>query len=58
MKNKILKTTLALTVSLLTSELYAAVSASDAARLDKDLTPFGAVREASADGLIPAWDGG
>jgi hypothetical protein len=37
--------------------LQAAVSADQAARLGKDLTPIGAERAASADGSIPAWDG-
>ncbi len=35
-----------------------AVSPEEAARLDKDLTPTGAVRGANADGSIPAWEGG
>jgi len=37
--------------------LYAAVSAEEAARLGKDLTPVGAERAGNADGSIPAWDG-
>lgn len=36
----------------------AAVSAQEAARLNKDLTPFGAERAGNADGSIPAWTGG
>ena len=36
----------------------AAVSPQEAARLDNELTPFGAERAGSADGVIPAWDGG
>lgn len=36
----------------------AKVPATEAARLDKDLTPMGAERAGNADGSIPAWDGG
>lgn len=36
----------------------AEVSPEQAARLDGELTPFGAQRAASDDGVIPAWDGG
>jgi hypothetical protein len=36
----------------------AKVSADEAARLGKDLTPVGAVKAANKDGTIPAWDGG
>ena len=37
---------------------FGAVSAEDAARLNKDLTPLGAERAGNADGTIPAWTGG
>lgn len=37
---------------------YAAVSAEQAARLGKDLTPTGGEKAGNADGTIPAWDGG
>ena len=37
---------------------FASASASDAARLGKDLTPLGAETAGNADGSIPAWDGG
>ena len=37
--------------------LLAAVSAEQAARLGKDLTPVGAEMAGNADGSIPAWDG-
>lgn len=37
---------------------FAAVSATEAARLDADLTPLGAERAGNADGSIPAWTGG
>lgn len=36
----------------------AAVSAQQARRLEKNLTPFGAQRAGNADGSIPAWEGG
>jgi len=43
---------------LVSSTTWAKVSADEAARLDKDLTPFGAERAGNAEGTIPAWDGG
>jgi hypothetical protein len=43
---------------LLTGSALAAVSAEQAATLQSTLTPIGAERGASADGKIPAWDGG
>jgi len=36
----------------------AAISAEEAARLGRDLTPLGGERAGSADGAIPAWEGG
>ncbi len=36
----------------------AAISAADADRLGKDLTPVGAEKAGNADGTIPAWEGG
>ena len=39
-------------------QTMAAVTPEEAVKLDGDLTPFGAVRGASADGVIPEWDGG
>jgi hypothetical protein len=41
-----------------TMSAQAAVSEQDAARLGKDLTPIGAEKAASKDGVVPAWDGG
>ncbi len=38
--------------------LQAGVSAEQARRLKKDLTPLGAQRAGNADGTIPAWQGG
>ena len=43
---------------LVSSTTWAKVSADEAARLGKDLTPFGAERAGNAEGTIPAWDGG
>jgi hypothetical protein len=42
----------------LAASAVAAVSADEAARLGKELTPFGAEKAGSKDGAIPAWDGG
>ncbi len=42
----------------MTAPLHAKVSAEEAGRLQKDLTPLGAERAANADGSIPAWEGG
>ena len=36
----------------------AAISAEEAARLGRDLTPLGGERAGSADGAIPSWEGG
>ncbi len=40
------------------SSALAAVSAEEAARLNGDLTPYGAERSANKEGTIPAWTGG
>jgi len=40
------------------SAAFAAMTAEEAARLGKDLTPMGAERAANKDGSIPAWTGG
>jgi hypothetical protein len=42
--------------TLVAGGAYASVSAEDAARLGKDLTPMGAEMAANADGSIPAWN--
>lgn len=42
--------------SIVASAAFAGVSAEDAARLGKDLTPMGAERAGNADGSIPAWN--
>ena len=36
----------------------AAVSADEAARIGKDLTPLGGEKAGNKEGTIPAWDGG
>nr|WP_259365467.1 DUF1329 domain-containing protein [Colwellia sp. BRX10-3] len=49
---------MAVTVALASSTATAKISEQDAAKLEKELTPFGAVRAANKDGSIPAWTGG
>lgn len=49
--------TLALAGCLTCSSVLAAVSAGEADRLGRDLTPTGAERSGSPDGLIPVWSG-
>lgn len=61
-RNAILKTlaavsALAVSVSLSPAAL-AELSASEVARLGKDLTPTGGEKAGNADGSIPAWNGG
>ena len=59
MKIQIFKLSILLIAALtLTAQGFAAVSADEAARLGKDLTPMGAEKAGNADGTIPAWDGG
>jgi hypothetical protein len=48
----------ALALSIASRSLYAEISPDQIARLDADLTPFGAERAGNADGTIPAWEGG
>ena len=56
---KLIQTMTATALGLaLINPALAAVSPEEAAKLDSELTPFGAQRAASADGVIPAWDGG
>lgn len=43
---------------LLVAPATAEITAEEAARLGKDLTPLGAEKAANADGTIPAWTGG
>ncbi|MNO56086.1 hypothetical protein D3C76_465930 [compost metagenome] len=48
----------ALALSLLTTNVLAAVSPQEAGQLGTTLTPLGAQKEGNADGSIPAWTGG
>ena len=48
----------AVALALCASAAQAAVSAEEAAKLGKTLTPFGAEQAGNADGSIPAWTGG
>ncbi|MBL4764568.1 MAG: DUF1329 domain-containing protein [Colwellia sp.] len=67
MKNKIFKKstlkksgllTLAVSVALASTVVNAKLSAADAEKLGKELTPMGAVQAANKDGSIPEWTGG
>ncbi len=44
--------------ALLPAAAEAKVTAAEAAKLGKELTPMGAIRAGNADGSIPAWEGG
>jgi len=50
--------TLAVSLALTSGVAFAKVTPEQAAKLDKELTPMGAVRAANADGSIPEWTGG
>ncbi|MGW8313681.1 MAG: DUF1329 domain-containing protein, partial [Desulfuromonadales bacterium] len=59
MKIFTIKTMICLMTALfIAGQGFAAISAEQAERLGKDLTPFGAMQAGNADGTIPAWDGG
>ncbi len=61
LKNTFKKSTLvsiAVTVALASTTASAKISEQEAAKLQKELTPLGAVRAANADGSIPTWTGG
>jgi hypothetical protein len=47
-----------LTALFISGQGFAAISAEQADRLGKDLTPMGAEKAGNAAGTIPAWDGG
>ncbi len=57
-RNTLILFTIALLALLPASAVFAKVSATEAARLGKDLTPLGGEKAGNADGTIPAWDGG
>jgi hypothetical protein len=48
---------IAIVLSILSASAMAKMSAEDIARLGKDLTPLGAIRAGTKDGLIPEWTG-
>src|SRR5580698_10213780 len=48
----------ALSLALTAQVAVAKVGADQAGKLGKDLTPIGAEKAASKDGLVPAWTGG
>jgi hypothetical protein len=50
-------TAIALVLSLLSGGAVAKMSAQEVARLGRDLTPMGATRAGSEDGMIPEWTG-
>ena len=59
MNMKITSTLFTLTLlGALAPGLQAAVTAEEAAKLGEELTPVGAVRAGSEDGVIPPWEGG
>lgn len=55
---KITLLSLAVSCALATTGAVAKISADEAAKLGKSLTPMGAEQAANADGSIPAWTGG
>ncbi|MDX8390700.1 MAG: DUF1329 domain-containing protein [Mariprofundaceae bacterium] len=56
-KNAII-TACTILASTLAYNASAAITSEEAARLDADLTPLGAIRAGNSDGSIPAWKGG
>jgi hypothetical protein len=61
MKNSLKKLTLAsvaVSLAIVSTATFAKVSPTEVAKLNKELTPMGAVRGANKDGSIPAWNGG
>ena len=57
-KKVMLMTAAAVAVMMTAGGAWAKVSADQAARLGKDLTPLGSERAGTPDGMVPAWDGG
>ena len=55
---KITFMSIAVSLAIFGSSAVAKISPEQAAKLDKELTPMGAIRSANADGSIPAWTGG
>lgn len=54
----LLRTGSLLVLSFVATNASAAISAAEAAKLGKSLTPLGAVKSANKNGTIPAWSGG
>ena len=57
-KTKLMLMASAVAVLLTAGGAWAKVPGDQAARLGKDLTPMGSERGGTADGMVPAWDGG
>ena len=57
-KKVMLMTAAAVAMMATAGGALAKVSADQAARLGKDLTPMGSERAGTPDGMVPAWDGG
>jgi len=57
-KTKLMLLASAVAVLVTAGSALAKVPPNQVARLGNDLTPFGSERNGSADGMIPAWDGG
>jgi len=61
MKKSLKKLTLAsvaVSLAIVSTATFAKVSSTEVAKLNKELTPMGAVRGANKDGSIPSWNGG
>ncbi len=55
---KVALLTVAVSLAFVGGNAVAKISPQQAAKLDQELTPLGAVRAGNADGSIPAWTGG
>src|SRR5881397_3351471 len=58
MQQRMLSTLILAAGVFASASVSAAITATEADRLGKELTPVGAERAASKDGSIPAWSGG
>lgn len=58
MERKVHRLIVAVSMVMMCGSALAKVPAEEAARLGKDLTPYGAERAGNKEGTIPAWDGG
>src|SRR5213595_2958949 len=57
-RNTLIQGALVVVALLSSAHALADTSAAEAAKLKSELTPFGAEKAASKDGVIPAWTGG